>query len=49
MEKEEEKDIIIPKYIEYNIEFKLDEVMWIKCLEFIIQSFCVPEEYWSKK
>jgi hypothetical protein len=33
--------------VEYNIEFKLDDVEWIKCLEFLIQSLCVPKEYWE--
>lgn len=41
------KDIIVPKYIEYNIEFKLDDVMWIKWLDFLIHCLQVPEEYWK--
>jgi|WetSurSiteA1Bulk_404760.scaffolds.fasta_scaffold01558_10 hypothetical protein len=47
MEKEQDKDIIIPKEIEFNIELKLDDVAWIRCLEFLIQSLCVPKEYWE--
>lgn len=46
---EKEEDIIIPKEIEFNIEFELDEIMWIKLLNFLIHSLEVPEEYWNKK
>lgn len=49
---EKEQDIIIPKEIEFNIEFELfelDEIMWIKLLNFLIHSLEVPEEYWNKK
>lgn len=41
------KEIVVPKEIEFNIEFKLYNEIWIKYLMFLVSSLGIPEEYWK--